>query len=196
MTTTQNKSSTATNTQLRLAICCPVPGTAAVAVAGEVDIATAPTLYAALLDALNSHTPVVLDVDLSACTFLDCSGIRVLLAAHATAQTRGCHMWIRHPRRLVRLVLEVTGLLSRFTAPYDPTAVPAANQTGTQTQPSRSTAAGEAAFDDGRRLTCRPMHASRAAKQNIGRASAETPVTAASHGVASTGESTRRNWCG
>jgi anti-anti-sigma factor len=91
-------------------------GTVVVAVAGEVDMATAPGLHAALLDALAVHRPAVIDVDLSACTFLDCSGIRVLIAAHTTAQASGCQMRVSHPRCLVRLVLEVTGLLDMFTA--------------------------------------------------------------------------------
>jgi anti-sigma B factor antagonist len=94
-------------------------GTAVVAVAGEVDMATAPDLHAALLDALVVHRPAVIDVDLSACTFLDCSGIRVLIAAHTTARAIGCQVRVRHPRRFVRLVLEVTGLLDMFTAPDD-----------------------------------------------------------------------------
>jgi anti-anti-sigma factor len=84
---------------------CVSPGTVVVAVAGEVDMATAPALHAALVDALTTYTPTVVDVDLSACTFLDCSGIRVLVAAHATAQASGCQMWARYPQRLVRMVL-------------------------------------------------------------------------------------------
>lgn len=94
-------------------------GTVVVAVAGEIDMATAPDLHAVILDALAVHRPAVIDVDLSACTFLDCSGIRVLLAAHTTAQASGCQIWVRHPRRFVRLVLDVTGLLNMFTAPDD-----------------------------------------------------------------------------
>lgn len=101
---------------------CASPGTVVVAVAGEVDMATAPALHAALLDALTTYTPTVVHIDLSACTFLDCSGIRVLVAARATAQASGCQMWARYPQRLVRMVLEVTGLLDVFTAPNDATA--------------------------------------------------------------------------
>jgi anti-anti-sigma factor len=105
-------------------------GTVVVAVAGEVDMATAAELHAALLDALRVHTPTVLDVDLSACTFLDCSGIGVLVAAHATARATGCQMWARNPRRLVRLMLEVTGLLDLFTAPNDATVHRARSEDG------------------------------------------------------------------
>lgn len=94
-------------------------GTVVVTVAGEVDIATAPDLHAALLEAVIVHNPAVIDVDLSVCTFLDCSGIRVLIAAHTSAQANGCQVRISHPRRFVRLVLELTGLLDMFTAPDD-----------------------------------------------------------------------------
>lgn len=113
----QYKSPVAAVTQLNLTTNCPSPGRVVVALAGEVDMATAPALHYALLEALITHTPVVLDVDLSACTFLDCSGIRVLVAVHATGQAAGCQVWARYPQRLVRLVLEVTKLLSRFTEP-------------------------------------------------------------------------------
>lgn len=100
---------------------CASPGTVVVAVAGEVDMATAPALHAALLAALADHAPTVVHIDLSACTFLDCSGVRVLVAAHATAQAGGHQMWARYPRHLVRRVLAVTGLLDVFTAPNDTT---------------------------------------------------------------------------
>lgn len=94
-------------------------GTVVVAVAGEVDMATAPDLHTALLNALVVYRPAVIEVDLSACTFLDCSGLRALIGAHTAAQASGCPIWIRHPQRFVRLVLEVTRMLDMFTAPDD-----------------------------------------------------------------------------
>jgi anti-sigma B factor antagonist len=93
------------------------PRTVVVGVIGEVDMTTAPALHAALLDALNSCTPAFLDVDLSACTFLDAAGLGVLVRVHATALASGCQMWARYPQRLVRLVLEVTNLLDVLIAP-------------------------------------------------------------------------------
>jgi anti-sigma B factor antagonist len=115
-----------TPTHMHLVTGFAAPGTVIVAVIGEVDMATAPALQAGLLAALNDHAPAVVDIDLSACTFLDCSGISVLVSAHATAQASGCQMWARYPQRTVRLVLEVTGLLGMFTAPDD-TAAKTAN---------------------------------------------------------------------
>lgn len=104
-------------TRFRLYARCPVPGVATVAIAGEVDMTTAPALHAALVDVLTTHSPVVLDVDLSACTFLDCAGLTVLVVVHEAAQAAGCQMWVAHPQGIVRRVLEMTGLLDMFTVP-------------------------------------------------------------------------------
>lgn len=97
------------------------PGTVVVAVAGEVDMATAPALHTALLDALAVYTPANLEVDLSACTFLDCSGLRVFIATRTCALAAGSQLWISSPQPMVHMVLEVTGLLNGFTRPSDNT---------------------------------------------------------------------------
>ena len=103
--------------RLRLHTYRPSSGITTVAVAGEVDLATAPALHAALLDALNTRSTVVLDVDLSACTFLACTGLTVLVRVHAAAEAAGCKMRVTHSRGLARRVLDVTGLLEVFAAP-------------------------------------------------------------------------------
>lgn len=59
-------------------------GVPIVAVAGEVDIVTAPLLRAELTTQL-SQSPVVLVVDLREVTFFDSSGIGALLDAHRCA---------------------------------------------------------------------------------------------------------------
>lgn len=110
-----------TPSHMQLETRCAAPGTVIVTVAGEVDMATAPALYTALVTALSDHAPTVIDIDLSACTFLDCSGIRALVSARATATAGSCQMWARNPQRLVRRVLEVTGLLDVLTAPDEAT---------------------------------------------------------------------------
>jgi anti-anti-sigma factor len=116
-----------------------------VAVTGEIDMDTAPALHAALLRALTAHTPTVLNVDLSACTFLDCAGIRVLLAARATAHATDTQMWTRHPQRLVRRVLELTDLLDMFTAPLH-----------ANTPATTATSRADTGFADPARLTIVP----------------------------------------
>lgn len=141
------------------------PGTIVIAVTGEIDMATAPDLHTALLNAMAVHQPTAIDIDLSTCTFLDCSGLRALTAAHTTAQTSGCQIRIRHPRHLVRLVLEITGLLDMFTAPDDDNteqtapnhqrAIPTPRrQTQTATPPTRITPPLLAAHNP------HPLHAS------------------------------------
>jgi anti-anti-sigma factor len=116
MTACDNRSSLATNGQLHLITRWPSLGAVSVVVAGEVDMATEAAFRTGLLDALNVFEPVVLEIDLSACTFLDCSGVRALVAARACAKATGCLVWVRHPQPLVRLVLEIAGQLAALTA--------------------------------------------------------------------------------
>lgn len=84
-----------------------------VVVSGEIDVSTAPTLRAHL-DALPSGAQVI--VDLSEVTFLDSTGLGVLVAARrrarATAPLGEVHLVVTRPR--VAKVLEVTGLSTVF----------------------------------------------------------------------------------
>jgi anti-anti-sigma factor len=66
-----------------------------VAVVGELDVATAPTLRA-LLDAESVRV-----VDLSGVTFIDVAGLRVLLERR--------HLVVRSPSRPVRRLIELCG---------------------------------------------------------------------------------------
>jgi anti-sigma B factor antagonist len=61
-------------------------GVRVVAVTGELDIATSERLEMALLEAASMGPPVI--VDLSACTFIDSSGVRALLSGKRMAQAR------------------------------------------------------------------------------------------------------------
>jgi anti-sigma B factor antagonist len=54
-------------------------GTPVVAVMGDVDLATAPALGRRLLDVVEAGTGEVI-VDLTGCSFLDCGGLRALIA--------------------------------------------------------------------------------------------------------------------
>ena len=108
-----------TLTQLHIDMSYPSPDTARVAVAGEVDLATAPVLQDRLLSLLHGHAPATLEVDLARCTFLDCTGIGALVGARNAAVQIGRQIWVTHPQPLVRRVLELTGLLDVLTAPTD-----------------------------------------------------------------------------
>jgi anti-sigma B factor antagonist len=75
-----------------------------VAVSGEVDIASAPALRSALESALGTQE---LLVDLCATSFMDSSGLHVLLEAHRLMEER---LTIVCPPGNVRRVLDLTGV--------------------------------------------------------------------------------------
>ena len=80
----------------------PSPGTARLTVTGDIDLATAPKLGMQPLIVMTEHSPAVIDVDLAAVTFLDCSGIGVLVAVRNAAEQTGCEVWISHPQPMPR----------------------------------------------------------------------------------------------
>jgi anti-sigma B factor antagonist len=99
-----------------LEFACPVSttgGRAVICVAGEVDLATAPVLQAAMLAAL-AAAPVELTVDLDAVSFLDSSGIQALLNGWKRAGADGIPFVIASPPAQVRKVLDITGLTELF----------------------------------------------------------------------------------
>lgn len=114
------------------------PGTARLAVAGQVDLTTAPALRMRLLALVNVHRPAAIDINLAKVTFLDCSGVGVLIEVRNTAEPRGCQVRISHPQPIVARVLDVLGLLGLFTAPTRPSEPPP----GAAPLPAARTAAG------------------------------------------------------
>lgn len=74
-------------------------------VLGELDLATAPRLEAAIADAVASPRVVV---DLSSCTFLDSAGVRVLTSAGREPAPRRVAVISADPGIL--RVLEITGM--------------------------------------------------------------------------------------
>lgn len=93
------------------------------ALAGEIDLYTAPKLQSELTAALAAGKPAQLVVDMSAVEFCDSTGMNVLLAAHRLANERGGDLTLAAPRAAVRKILEVTGLESVFTVHDDLAAV-------------------------------------------------------------------------
>ena len=90
------------------------------AVAGEIDLYTAPRLHGELVTALAGDTPVRLVIDMSGVEFCDSTGMNVLLAAHRRAQEQGGDLALAAPRATVRKILQVTGLETVFTVVADP----------------------------------------------------------------------------
>jgi anti-sigma B factor antagonist len=86
-------------------------GVVCLAVAGEVDLDSADVLRAAIDEALAGEAGVALVVDLDHVTFLDSTGIAVLVAGRHAAAERGWVLRVVNPRGMVRRVLEITGVL-------------------------------------------------------------------------------------
>jgi anti-sigma B factor antagonist len=94
-----------------------------VALAGEIDLYTAPRLQAELAGVFLPADPATIVVDLSAVDFCDSTGMNVLLAAHRLAAEQGGELILAAPRPALRKILEVTGLQSVFTVRDDLAAV-------------------------------------------------------------------------
>jgi anti-sigma B factor antagonist len=79
-----------------------------VAVAGEVDIESAPRLRAALESAVVPGITIV--ADLGGVTFMDSSGLSVLIAAHQKARSVGATLALRTVPARVLALLKITGM--------------------------------------------------------------------------------------
>jgi anti-sigma B factor antagonist len=81
--------------------------TLVVRVEGELDLATAPTLWTALEQALADGNQLVLD--LSEVTFIDSSGLSVLIRAHQVLGPTGS-LTVRSPNTQARRLFELAGI--------------------------------------------------------------------------------------
>jgi anti-anti-sigma factor len=95
------------------------PAMLRVAVTGEIDLANAAALRERLLRVLYQHRPDLLDVNLAGVTFMDCTGVAVLVGVRNAAIQAGCRMHITDPQPIVSRVLQLTGLLRVFTDPVE-----------------------------------------------------------------------------
>lgn len=87
-------------------------GSRCLAVRGELDLATAPTLEAQLVAAAESATTTVI-VDLTECGFLDSSGLAVLVKANKSLNGIG-PLTLIASSPLILKVLEITNLNRAF----------------------------------------------------------------------------------
>ena len=83
-------------------------GQEVVVVHGELDVATAPLLRAAL-DTVYARRPGRVEVDLSRVSFLDASALTTLIAARRRLAARGATLALHRPSPIARRVLEITG---------------------------------------------------------------------------------------
>ncbi len=83
-------------------------------VGGEIDIATAPILGAAVDRALTAGA-AELWIDLAATRFLDSAGVNVLVQAKRRAHALNRRFVVICPRGRIRRVLEISGMLAHLT---------------------------------------------------------------------------------
>lgn len=93
-------------------------GTGAIVVSGEIDLHTSPRLREALLGHLTNDVRNV-TVDMSGVTFIDSTGLSVLIAAMRRARSLGGDVRLRAPSRQTYKVLELTKLTEVFTIDGD-----------------------------------------------------------------------------
>jgi anti-sigma B factor antagonist len=89
-------------------------------VRGELDVASAPRLREAMLDALAGRDDAfVITLDMSGIEFLDSTGLGVLVAVLKRMRFVGGDLVIRAPSRSVRKLFGLTGLDKVFTVEAD-----------------------------------------------------------------------------
>jgi anti-sigma B factor antagonist len=95
-------------------------GRAHLSLRGELDLATAPELEQLVNERLDARQEVV--VDLRALDFMDSSGIRVLVAAHARAARNDTRLVVVRPAAAtaVAKIVEVSGLDGELNIVDDP----------------------------------------------------------------------------
>jgi anti-sigma B factor antagonist len=86
----------------------PASRTVELRIRGELDIATAPELAAAL-DRLIAGDHRVIVLELGDLSFLDCAGMRPIRSALCTLRRAGGTLVIRHPQPLVERALRIAG---------------------------------------------------------------------------------------
>ncbi|MDA0169529.1 STAS domain-containing protein [Solirubrobacter taibaiensis] len=98
---------------------------AVIAVRGELDIATAPELRAALAEAIHTLPGTRLIADLEGLEFIDSAGLGILIGGRKRAQAQGGDLVLVSTGRNISRALELTGL-TRVFAVYS--SIPAANE--------------------------------------------------------------------
>ncbi len=79
-------------------------------VRGEIDCASVPVLAGGLADLIEQQGNLVVVVDLAGVSFIDSSGLAVLLRAREVLTRKGGRMVLAGPSASARKVLDITGL--------------------------------------------------------------------------------------
>ena len=91
----------------------PAPGTVLLAVGGEVDMLSSPTLRECVAAALAGGYQRMI-IDLEHVEFLGTSGLAALVEARAIAEDRSVELWLVCSRRQVLRPLRIAGLFDLF----------------------------------------------------------------------------------
>lgn len=94
-------------------------GGAVVAVQGELDLSTGPLLERALAELVGDPSCDAIVVDLGGLSFMDSTGLHVLVKAQNRLATRGCQIVLARPTSAVMRILDMAGVLSLFTVSWD-----------------------------------------------------------------------------
>jgi anti-sigma B factor antagonist len=112
-------------------------GTLEVSLFGDIDFANSPSVRETIRAAVSEAAPTAVRVDLAAVTFLDSSGIAVLVIAHRLAGSLGADYRVVNPTPSVYEHLRLTGLANLFRVPRPEavrsTEVPGAGTPGVDT---------------------------------------------------------------
>lgn len=81
---------------------------------GEIDAHTAPALETALTERLADGAATVV-LNMAGVTFMDSSGLRVVIAATATTRAAGGDLVLTSPQSTVQRLVEVSGLANHLT---------------------------------------------------------------------------------
>jgi len=91
----------------------PLPGTALLRVAGEVDMLSSPTLRDNIAAALGEARQRLI-IDLEGVEFLGTSGLAALVEGRSSAAERNTELWLVCSRRQVLRPLRIAGLIDLF----------------------------------------------------------------------------------
>jgi anti-anti-sigma factor len=94
----------------RLDVRTETGATTVLALSGELDPATAPTLQSAVDEALKDPAVKRLVLDLDSLGFIDSSGLRVFVSARESMRERSGDLVLRSPSANTERLLDITGL--------------------------------------------------------------------------------------
>jgi anti-sigma B factor antagonist len=90
------------------------PGTPVLEVWGEIDVASAPQFHASISELIES-VPEIVVVDLSGVSFIDSTGLGVLVSAETQVRDAGKSLRLVVTQPQIMKLLELTGLDEVFT---------------------------------------------------------------------------------